>query len=72
VVTAFVVAIAGLAIFVSAAFASNNGYSGYSSTNSCYNSPVGGIGHANNTPASYRSNSAVIYYYADQYPCYYY
>ena len=71
VVAAFVVAIASLAIFASAAFASS--YNGYHAVHSCYRSPVGGISNANNTPAGYQSNSAVLYYYANSsYPCYYY
>ena len=67
IVAAVVVALAGLAIFASAAFAYSS-----SSINSCYSS-AGGIGHAANTSARYNANGYPVSFWGRySYPCFLY
>jgi hypothetical protein len=63
------VALTSLGVFAGAAGASNNGFSGGSSTNSIYNS--GGLGtcRAASVAAGYQANSAPVRYYPQYFYC---
>ena len=60
-VVAVVAAVAGLAIFASAALAQNHGFSGSNSINSCF-SAVGGIDNAFQHAFNHAMGAPVFYY----------